>query len=400
MGSSIAWVDRDSTARQRSLQLISSFNAPESRDELGIGGVRDAIADILFPGTSTIQTRLRYMFHIPWLMAQLEDRRISSRELPAASRRAEIQLMEAFQASGESDYIGSDAGSSLKRLPSSVYWAGLEAWGFRLFSGAQSRYFAAMDDLYLERRAHRKAADDDEEGFGTASTWHQQVLKLMPDGYPKGATMSIERAEAELLLDLWGKGPKGSLLNWLAQDTADRQQLDPVDEIWLHPRQVDFPPALLVLVGHAHRFAYLVKAAALLYNLQLAERSGREQLVEDYRQQLSDRARENQDLLADWVPTDLWAILGQHGSPPDKSTRDFVQSWLELSRNAGNKVAALNDARQLIQRREGVLKKARSRFASPAALRQWSGSAGLGLLNYRWNITQRFLQEWFEGYQQ
>ena len=51
MVSSIGWIDRDSEARQRSLQLISLFNAPESRDELGIGGVRDAIADILFPGT-------------------------------------------------------------------------------------------------------------------------------------------------------------------------------------------------------------------------------------------------------------------------------------------------------------------------------------------------------------
>lgn len=122
--------------------------------------------------------------------------------------------MVAFQDSWESDYIGKDAGSSLKRLPSSVYWTGLEAWGVRMFSGAQSRYFAAMNDLYQERRAYRKAADDDEEGFGAASTWHQQVLKLMPEGYPNGATMKIERAEAELLLDLWGKGPKNSLLVW------------------------------------------------------------------------------------------------------------------------------------------------------------------------------------------
>ena len=52
-----------------------------SRDELGLGAVRDSIADHLFPGTSTIQTRLRYMLFIPWLFRTLEGRDVPESQL-------------------------------------------------------------------------------------------------------------------------------------------------------------------------------------------------------------------------------------------------------------------------------------------------------------------------------
>ena len=61
MPSSLAWIDHDSKARERTLRILSLFQEKGSRDELGLGSVRDSFADQFFPGTSTIQTRLRYM---------------------------------------------------------------------------------------------------------------------------------------------------------------------------------------------------------------------------------------------------------------------------------------------------------------------------------------------------
>ena len=72
MPASLTWLDLDTAARERSLRMLALFTERESRDELGIGAIRDAIADQLFPGTSTIQTRLRYMLFIPWIYAMLE----------------------------------------------------------------------------------------------------------------------------------------------------------------------------------------------------------------------------------------------------------------------------------------------------------------------------------------
>lgn len=398
MGSSIAWIDRDGAARQRSLQLISLFNAPDSRDELGIGGVRDAIADILFPGTSTIQTRLRYMLHVPWLMAQLETRKVPASEFAPAARKAEILLMDAFEQSGERDYIGSDVGSGLKRMPSSVYWAGMGAWGLRRFPGSQGQYFVAIDKIYRARKDKRGADDEgDAEGDSASDTWHPQLLKLMPADYPSGADMKIQQAEAAFLLDMWSGNQPKSLLTWLANDAVARMQLDEAEQIWLHPRQIDFPNPIRILVGHAHRFSYLIKGAALLYNLQLAERAQREERISQYRSELMEWGARNLELLSSWDMPALWLILAEQGRLPDKATQTFSQEWLAIFLRNGESIGSSAEARHLVERRERSLKRNRSRFASPAALRQWSGAAGLGLLSYRWPITQSFLKEWFDG---
>jgi hypothetical protein len=42
------------------VDVISAFREQDTRDELGLGTIRDGFANILFPGTSTIQTRARY----------------------------------------------------------------------------------------------------------------------------------------------------------------------------------------------------------------------------------------------------------------------------------------------------------------------------------------------------
>jgi hypothetical protein len=66
MAASLTWIDHDAKARERSLRILSLFKTT-TRDELGLGAIRDSFADQLFPGTSTIQTRLRYMLFVPWI---------------------------------------------------------------------------------------------------------------------------------------------------------------------------------------------------------------------------------------------------------------------------------------------------------------------------------------------
>lgn len=40
-------------------EVIDLFREHDTRDELGLGVICDALADLLFPGTSTLQTRAR-----------------------------------------------------------------------------------------------------------------------------------------------------------------------------------------------------------------------------------------------------------------------------------------------------------------------------------------------------
>jgi Family of unknown function (DUF6361) len=68
MSSTFGWLDADNEQRRRMLEVVDLFKEEGTVDELGIGSMRDAIADVLFPGTSVLHTRLRYVLFIPWLL--------------------------------------------------------------------------------------------------------------------------------------------------------------------------------------------------------------------------------------------------------------------------------------------------------------------------------------------
>jgi len=68
--SALGWVSFGSAEAEAVNALIGALTDSEARDELGIGAIRDGFSDLLFPGTSTVQTRLRYFLMIPRIFLQ------------------------------------------------------------------------------------------------------------------------------------------------------------------------------------------------------------------------------------------------------------------------------------------------------------------------------------------
>jgi hypothetical protein len=91
MTSTFSWLDFSENERQKVLDAIEVFGRQDTRDELGIGTVRDAFADLFFPGTSTIQTRAKYFLFIPWVYLDMERLRISSSDIAPRARHEEIK---------------------------------------------------------------------------------------------------------------------------------------------------------------------------------------------------------------------------------------------------------------------------------------------------------------------
>ena len=198
MPSSLTWLDHDPAARDRSLRILALFREKESRDELGIGGIRDAISDRLFPGTSTIQTRLRYMLLVPWIYEDLERKKIPSSSFAARALQAELAMVQPLLDAREEDVFGSQAGSGLKRLPSSVYWAGLGTWGIRRYPGSQNDYHRAVDLLYSRRVQRRRRDDDDDDDDATsgARPGTRACLPLRGDSRPTSSSPSVRMRRA------------------------------------------------------------------------------------------------------------------------------------------------------------------------------------------------------------
>ena len=96
------------------------------------------LSNALFPGTSYVQTRLRYVFFIPWLYQRLEVRRVGNHDVERTARAAEVGLIEPLEQNEDAKgIIGVAARGALVRLPSSMYWSALTQWG--IFQPQQSQ---------------------------------------------------------------------------------------------------------------------------------------------------------------------------------------------------------------------------------------------------------------------
>ena len=397
MPSSLTWLDHDAAASEKSMQLLHFFRVSEARDELGIGGIRDAISDQLFPGTSTIPTRLRYFFFVPWIFAELEGRRIADSKFGEMARQAEAGLQDQLvrqEPEDEPGIIGRTRGSLLKRMPSSVYWSGLQSWDLRRFDGSLQNYMG-MHERRKALAARGRGTDDRDDTDTTLSTWDASLLKLCPDGFPKEARLALTSDEAQLLMDKWHACHPRSLLTWLAHRLQREVSAPQVVHVWEHPFLAEFPEHLRVLVKHGKCLDAATRGAAYLYNLLLAEleESRRPELADEYRGKLANWAQTDLPLLQ-WNLDSFWPMVMGKGHAITTGTQSFLRSWLTVARAESGQVADSAIARRLIMERERSIKKSRSRFDNAAARKQWGGSAGTGHLDFRWRIASGYLDEW------
>lgn len=371
----LAWIDFDQADRDRTRRIMDLFGQEDTRDELGLGSVRDALADLLFPGTSTIQTRLRYMLFVPWIYRMAGSHNGTENARRELARALEIRLIEALVQGGETqNVIGSEAREKLKRLPSDVYWAGLLTLGVRRFQGSRNACFEATP--------------------GEAAALWAAGLPPAPEDFLSSpdstATFSLTTEEAGFLRDRLAQEAPHSLLTLLARQGAAAD----CDMIWQHPGRAEWPDAIAGIVDHAKRFSRLMHGASLLYNLMLSEKaadmqgsdaSNWHQRVETYQAMLDTWAAETPpDLFDGWDLQDLWLLARGTNHDIKPHGRRFIEVWRDTVMETRGQIRNDPTARALVRDRETQLKGAKSRFRNDGALMRWGGASGTAPLNFRW----------------
>ena len=400
MPSRFGWVDFAEADRQRMLDVVHLFKEQDTRDELGIGTIRDAFADHFFPGTSTIQTRARYMLFIPWIYKELEHRRTSSSKITRMARRDEIRLIFALLGSGETlGVIGKEAKATLQRLPSSVYWSGLGSWGIRLFLGSQSQYHRRLDAYYRLNETRAADGDDGSEAPPAAANWHQGLPEA-PEDLLESAVLLLTREEASFLQDRILIRHGESLLAKLAQHEDSSQVAFP----WEHPALGELPRQMQDELLHARNFSETIYGAALLYNLMLARQCGNDEWAAGYEERMAEWAEmitTRWDELRIWHGqlSEFWGSRPLHLARIPHKTHVFVVDWLRLVLSTVDPEEASESkvAQQHIQSREIELKRQRARLSNPRALETWGGSSGDRQLDYRWGNAAVIVDDILEG---
>jgi hypothetical protein len=388
VASFIAWIDHDETERERMKRILALFSERDTRDELGLGAIRDSISDHLFPGTSTIQTRLRYMLFVPWLYQRLEHAKTASGRIVDKARQSELKLSEALLASGDEDGVfGRRAGGSLQRLPSSVYWAGLGQWGIRRFPGSQDAYHRALDSIYESRVTNRKQEDDGWE-LERAITWAR--TPPAPEGFPERVSCRLTVDETDYLTERVVDSHPKSLLAYLMRERAYAD----IGLVWQHPRYADFPEACRPLLHQARLFSETMFGASILYNLMLAELTGSAERIERYRSAFRTWAAEiDGRYVGRWDLEELWARASHPAHQITWATRRFVASWVGHVRAGAANLADDPSPRRLVEERERTLKRAQSRLGNSAMRARWGGASGFAPLSFRWPNVKNFLRD-------
>ena len=159
MDPSLTWIDLTARDREQMRRVLDLFSEQGTLDEMGLGSLRDALADALFLDTSSIQTRLSYTLLVPWFYRRLEPRHDGG-DVAQVAQRGELDLIGALLKGGDTvGVIGAAARDGLARLPSSVCWACLVRWGIFVPSQSHAWYHTHFDSLARQREALRQADD-------------------------------------------------------------------------------------------------------------------------------------------------------------------------------------------------------------------------------------------------
>ena len=395
----IAWLDYSQADQRRAREIVAMFSQRESRDELGLGGIRDALSETLFPGTSVLLTRARYLLFVPWLFREGARRGYHGPRLGTWVEGQERRLIGALRKGGDLDgLVGRDAGAAVQILPSTIYWNSLRRFGIL-------RHEGTMTQVAGLRQISRPAADATEFLEPSDAVWAPSIPPPPDDFFSLDeCDFSLTHDEATWLAERIVDAVPDTLLQFLVL-RGTRPSAAAARYAWEDPEAEAATGSIRDALDEARRFAVAMHGASLLYNVLLAERANELGLTDydgrrdDFATRLDDwRSEIHASDVTSWELDRLWALVAEQGRPVSARTRSFVTAWVDIALGRrGNGLADDQHARALIENRELHQKGSQARLRNDRLMRQWGGASGSERLNFRWPFLARLLRDIADG---
>ena len=398
----IGWIDFSPTHRQR-VGSVLDFLKPEGMvDELGLGTIRDALANQLFPGISTIQTRAKYFFVIPYILYDYQILKPAQRRGKTPSqylehREYEImwQLAERYNYQDGKGVIGISKRKPHKivRRPSAIYWNGLYTYHFIQTHGLSAEAFLRHSARpSMESLLSSTTQGDDSTGDDTDAE-HENMfrIKLPPKrNWDDNLSLELERDEAEFFYDRIVSIAKNRIIAELLINDELWQIFIKVEN-FMHFAKV---AVQLPIAGHlktmlilAHDFSELMYGAHITYNCLLQSTAfNNDRYEEEWEKWLQELPQSMLDY-SGFNPDHLF----QYALTTKSYTTQFVRDWWILV--SQHKVDA-GKRDSFIKQQEAKVKgnKARIRWnkLDDVEEEQW---IGLRYLDYRFRNVKTILND-------
>ena len=280
------WVDFSKEERDKALGFLQALQEQGAVDELGIGTIRDQIADALFPGTSTLITRAKYYLLVPCIIREATDgshgwnvrevlKWIDDQERESAEKMIRRHAGDA----GSQGIIGYQALRNkrwVKRAPSELYWNGIRMFGICPDQGASLRDYIKKSLVYskLHGAGLGKAREEEENTGDDRSAGEVYGFKpldlrpLNPRRWRSNLDIALSPAEARFLKDkiMSAEGSRGSVFAFVLRENHDLKEYAGFDAFAeaFRDRVGERNRRLLIFGQQFMRFVY---AARVRYNV-------------------------------------------------------------------------------------------------------------------------------------
>lgn len=386
----LGWIDFSKSDRNIAHSVLKLLEEPGAVDEMGIGIIRDGFADILFPGTSTIQTRAKYLFIVPYICMELErNSKLSPRDFIELLYKNEIDLINPLvERSGKRiGVIGEDAGDHLQRKPSSIYWSALRLYEFfKEASFTLPEYASAFCRLRdsgaagksLGRVKHgdEDNADDTDVIMNGAAFWS---VPYPDENWRDSIDIELSKQEAEFLRSKIVKAErtKDTLMALLIKenrrDYIAFERFDDLDDL-----TAIMPPQIRTDYILARDFSRFVYGAQIRYNVIFSK--GENKYANDE--------------WVKWVENDYTIDLDEvfmRLETRNSGTMTFLRNYKKAIGNTDTL------DKLLIDREKHIKGVARAKLTNTELYSYDGQSVNLNPLSYRFFNAQRMINDIFEG---
>lgn len=403
--STLGWVDFSSTDRDQVAKILAMLREPGTLDELGIGQIRDAFADLLFPGFSTIQTRAKYLITVPrifrdyHLMTKTEKKRIRLVEYLKVQENEVARKLVEKHGSEEEGIIGSTriATGGVTRRPSSVYWNAYRQFGIIKTDASLSEFCREYEKEDISRH-HVTELED-----GTDDEIHHAVQVKIPSYDPlwmKELSLELTHEEADFLYQYImqsyhiAESVPSQLLKHDLLDKALEEEYSSLEALSvLLNNEQSVSSICKDTLKLANEFSLAMEGPHIRYNIILARKNGFENSVAKYTNEYAQWKAEvlGKNLFYEHAE-DAWlsGAKREHSRPFKGRTTGFVKSWSALVRSG----ASDEVLDELVEKQAIDNKKERSLLRKKVVNEGW---IGIRRLDYRWFYVRKILIDIQQG---
>ena len=404
--SELGWVDFSSIQREQVSKILAMLKEPGTLDELGIGQIRDAFADLLFPGFSTIQTRAKYLITVPrifrdyhLLSASEKKRRDLYKYLTDLEDEVAKRLVEKH-GSSEEGIIGStmiDKGGVAKR-PSSVYWNAFRQFGIIKDSTSLREFcleYEKDNDNNHYVTEHEDGADDE----GHYRLKDKVEIPSLEEDWLENVEINLTKKEADFLYlymmqssniadSIPAQVFKHNLLDQVLEEKY--KSLEILTFLFKNTNAISSTCRNTVIL--ANEFSLAMEGPHIRYNIIIAKRN-KHNTVDKYEKEYDEWFEEvERKNLFYKECSEVWlsAAAKNHPKSFKSKTISFIKEWNSLIQKNASKI----ELDELVETRAKQNKGNRSLLYKKITKENW---IGIRRLDYRWSSAIKILQDISDG---